>query len=195
MAVEDVIAKIRDGLKGGKNLPVRVVVGDAHRTIDESKRFQFTKWDDGNKILWHFELTDPQSNTMPDNRASGVTVSGSPYALINDVEVPNVAVEDLDAVFESMASVGCTMSNDFKNLIKNTYKQVLRNPYHFEMPPTTVANLLGPEAANTKDDWYNGKFTQNFKETRQRANINEYAAKVAAEAAENTDDSDSGDTP
>ena len=50
------VIKLRDELKCGKNLPVRVLINNSFTIIDESHHLQFTKWDDTNGILYSLRL-------------------------------------------------------------------------------------------------------------------------------------------
>lgn len=183
---KDEVIKIRTALKHNENAPLRIFIDNSFTIIDESNVFQFTKWDDDNKILYSFRLTDPQSSRTPSNIGNSVAVFAIPYEFIQAIELVVLPAEKLDDLFGTLAEAGCTMSDDFKNLIKNTYKEIL-DPRRYEITPTETKRLLGDEAANNNDDWYNGKFTESFAETRRYAKRND----KIAETQQNKDEEES----
>lgn len=169
---KDEVIRIRTALKHGSNAPLRIFVDNSFTIVDESNVFQFTKWDDDNETLYSFRLTDPQSSRTPSNIGNSVAVYATPYEFIQAMELVVLPADKLDELFGTLVASGCTMSDDFKNLIKNTYNEIL-DPRRYEITPTEIQHLLGEEAANSKDDWYNGKYTQSFAETRRYAERNE----------------------
>lgn len=156
--------KMRDTLKGGKNFPLRMTVCDHLTTIDESKIFQFTKWDDANFTLYSFRLVNPDSDTIPNNIGNAISVMAIPYSNITSMEICQLPVSELDTIFGSFDSSGCSMSDEFKNLIKHTFASAL-HPDRYQLPPTVITELLGENAVNDKDDYYAGKYVESTKET------------------------------
>ena len=158
------VIKMRDMLKSGKNFPLRMTVCDHLTTIDESKIFQFTKWDDANFTLYSFRLVNPDSDTIPSNIGNAISVMGIPYSNITSMEIAQLPTAEIETVFESLSSYGCSLSSEFKNLIKHTFTSVL-HPDRYQLPPTVITELLGGNAVNDKDDYYAGRYVESAKET------------------------------
>lgn len=194
MEKENVI-KIRTALKGGKNLPIRVYADNAFCAVDESNIASFTKWDDTNGLLWVFRLPNPQRDKLPSNIEGCISVYCMEYDAIQGMEaalVPLNASKDekvdyasLEDVFGTMESAGVTMSDDFKKLIENGFRNMLGlGKKYSEITPTHDALIFGPEAANTKDDYLYGKFTEPMKETLRYAEHNKKAEEESKKAQE-----------
>ena len=161
------VIKLRDELKCGKNLPVRVLINNSFTIIDESHHLQFTKWDDTNGILYSFRLINVSgSDRILTNKENAISVFAVSYDTIEAIEIPVLPMDDLDALFDGLSAGGCTFGDDYKGLIKNTFTQAL-HPDRFDLRPTEINRLLGPDATNDKDDYYNNpsKFVDSFKET------------------------------
>ena len=174
------VINLRDTLKSGKNYPLYLTVTDHLAIIDESNKFQFTKWDDNNGILYSFRLINPALDTVINNSARSISVASIPYTNITSMTVTSLPIDGFDTFFASLESSGCTMSNDFKELIKHTYKSIL-HPDRYQLPPTVINNLLGENAVNDKDDYYAGRYVNPTKETLRYAKRN-------AEIEENSGD-------
>lgn len=166
MTIEDCI-KLRNELKCGKNIPLRILIDNCFTIIDESHRLQFTKWDDASGTLYSLRLIDPQSDHIGSNKEDAISVFAVPYEHIQAMEIPVLRRKDLDSFFDSLASGGCTFSEDYKNLIKNTFKEAL-NPDMASLSPTKMKQLLGSDAADNRDDYYNGKYTEAAKDIKYR---------------------------
>lgn len=171
---KDKVIKLRDALKADKNLPLRILIDNGFTTIDESYHLQFTKWDDTNGILYSFRLVDMNRDRIPSNKANSIAVFAVEYESIQCMELAVLPLKDLDAVFDGISDSGCTISDAFRNLIKGTFEYVLSSD-RYELSPTTLSNILGPNAVNDKDDYYAqpGKFTESFKETIRYRKHNE----------------------
>lgn len=165
------IINLRNTLKAGKNFALRMTVTDLFTTIDESNKFQFTKWDDTNGILYSFKLVNNITDVTPNNNGNYISVMAIAYADLTSMEVVALPVNELDTFFASLASSGCNMSNDFKKLIKHTFTSVL-HPDRYQLPPTLINELLGENTVNDKDDYYAGRFTESTKETLRYAERN-----------------------
>lgn len=190
---KDKVIALRTALKGGKNIPLRVYVDNAFRIVDESNKLQFTKWDDTNGILYSFAITDPVSSKMPSNEEQCVSMFAVDYEYIECMEAVFVPLKDFDAVIGTIEASGATMSDNFKAAMKSVFTGALNfnNP---NMSPTDINKLYKiDDFVDAKDDWYNDKFKESFKETRQKAEINAYADKVKNEA-DNGNNGD-GNTP
>jgi hypothetical protein len=86
------------------------------------------------------------------------------------------------------------MSAAYKALIKNTYTKLI-DPSRYELTPTEIQKLLGEEAANSKDDYYNNKYAESFMETRRYADRNAkiLEAEAKKKAAASTESENSAD--
>lgn len=168
------VIKLRDELKCGKNIPLRILINNSFTIIDESHRLHFTKWDDTNGILYSFRLMDIRGTDRALSNRNAISVFSVSYDTIEAIEIPVMPLEDLDALFNSLGNGGCTFSNDYKNLIKNSYAEAL-SPSNFRLSPTDLNNILGPGAANDKDDYYNhpSKFVQSAQETNRYREYNQ----------------------
>lgn len=169
------VIKIRDELKCGKNIPLRIHIDNNFTIIDESHTLQFTKWDDVNGILHSFKLVDINSTDHnPSDRENAISVFSVTYEMIQAIEAPVFPVDDLDALFSGLEAGGCTpFGSGFKELIKHTYKYAL-HPDRYRLSPTDMVNNLGEGSVSDKDDYYNhpSKFTESFKETIRYAEHN-----------------------
>ena len=172
------VVMIRDGLKAGKNIPLRISIDNAFDIIDESMKFEFVKWDDSNEVLYHIRLADPASNTFAMDKMAQVTVFAVSYEFIQAIEAPRVFVQDkvgrgdLADILDSLSVFG----DDFKNLILHTYGYI-RDKNVAHITPIMVNDLLGNKAFqdNLKDNAVNAsddyvytdgqQFVQNYKET------------------------------
>lgn len=165
------VISLRDNLKCGKNFPLRLTVCDHLTVIDESNKMQFTKWDDTNGIVYSFRLINPIDDMVPNNSNNAISVMAIPYDNITSMEIVFLPISELDTFFTSLASSGCNMSNEYKALIKHTFASIL-HPDRYQLPPTIIADLLGDDAVNTKDDYYAGNYVESTKETLRYAERN-----------------------
>ena len=169
---------IRDGLKAGKNIPLRVSIDNAFNIIDESMKFEFTKWDDDNEVLYHIRLADPASNTFAMDKMAQCTVFAVPYEFIQAIEAPRVFVQDKEnrGDLADILNALNIFSDDFKNLILHTYGYIKdKNVAH--ITPIMTNDLLSNKefqddlqdsAVNVSDDYVytsGQQFVQNYKET------------------------------
>lgn len=161
MTKEEVI-KIRTALKCGKNIPIRAQLDGGLGTIDESNILQFTKWDDENGIIYTFKLVDMQSDDIPTNKQQNISIIATSYDSIRNIEVAKLPLTEIDNLFSGIEGTGCVFNDDFKNLIKHVYSEVL-HPDRYQLTPTNINSIVGPNTVNDKDDYYYNKFTNNFK--------------------------------
>lgn len=182
---KDQVIKLRNELKCGKNIPLRILINNSFTIIDESNNLQFTKWDDTNGILYSIRLVDMNIDNIPSNRENSVTVFAVSYDTIEAMEIPILQMKDIDDLFAYLGAGGCVFGDDFQKLIKNTFEQVM-HPDRFRLNPSDIAQLLGPDSINAKDDYYNhpSKFVDSFKETVRYNKHN----KDIIDSQNNTDD-------
>lgn len=178
MQISEVI-ELRNKLKAGNNWPLVVRIDNAFRIIDESNSCQFTKWDDANGILYVYSLADPTTATSPRNTGNTISLFAVPYENIQSMETV-IHLKDLGT---SIDSIGC-ISNEWKDRIIRLFTKIL-HPDLVNLSRSDINKATGLvdgyKALDDSDDYYEGRYTQSFAETRRMAEHNAYAAKVAAE--------------
>lgn len=179
------VIEMRNKLKAGKNLPVIVYIDNLFKKIDESNVLEYTKWDDDNGILYHYSLTDPNLDSSPSNIGGSITLFATDYEMIQAMEVVCLSVDNLSDSIDSLECIG----EQFKERIINGFTKAL-NPNLINLSNRDINKIMGladgQKALNDNDDYYDGRYTQSFKETRPMAERNAYAAKKAAEEANKT---------
>ena len=181
------VIKMRDALKAGKNIPLIVYIDNLFRKIDESNVLQFTKWDDENAILYHYALPDPGLEHSPSNIGSAISLFATDYEMIQAMEAPAINFKDLG---DSIDSLKC-IAPEWKERIIERFRLALNpdmNGLTHENINKVMGVIDGHKALNDNDDYYAGRYTQPFKETRMMAERNAYAEKVAAEKKNNAAD-------
>lgn len=176
------VIKMRDALKAGRNWPVIVYIDNLFEKIDESNVLQFTKWDDENGFLYHYSLTDPNLERSPSNIGGGISLFATDYENIQAMEVARININNLG---DSIDSLKC-INPEWKERIIERFKLAL-NPDLVNLSRSDINKAMGvidgQKVLNDNDDYYAGRFTQSFAETRLMAERNAYAEKVAAEKA------------
>lgn len=163
---------MRDTLRGGeKNFPLRVFVCDNVTVIDETSVTQITKWDDTNGVIYSFRLVSPTIADVPNNLRKEISITAVPYENIQAIEAIRVPVKDLDTIF---TAIGAAVSATEAANIKKLFDFLLSNDLTVITPTTLRAALGGNTVVAGSDDYYNGKFGENFKETRPKAELNAY---------------------
>ena len=175
MSKESVIA-MRNSLKGNKNIPVRVYADNDFIIVDEAVPVSFTKWDDVNGVLYVFRLATPEHSRIASNQKA-ISVGAVLYEFIQAMEVSPLPLSKFDDVISSMQDNGITFNNNFDKQIKYVFEQILRND-RVDLTNEEVNELIGSKVKDWSDDYYNGKFTEPFKETRPQASRNEYVEKT-----------------
>lgn len=154
------IVNMRDTMKCGMNLPLRIHVNNTHRIIDESNTLEFVIWDDVNGRLYQFTLPGMMSNYSPDNRSKNISTFCITYEAIEAMEIALLPLEYLDKMIESIKSSGRAINDDFKKLMINTYTKILCGNYA-DLSHQDINDLIGSDL-NTNDDYYNNKFTTTY---------------------------------
>ena len=167
---KDLVIKLKNILRGDQNYPLRVFIADNVTVVDETSITQVTKWDDENGIIYSFRLPGPTITDIPNNAPKAISITAISYENIQGIEVIRVPVSNLDAIFDKIDAISSTEGETIKKLYNFLLSNDLTN-----INPSTIAAAMG---ASAKDDYYNGKYTENFKETRPRANINAYAEEI-----------------
>lgn len=177
---KDQVIKMRNTLKAGKNWPLIVYIDNVFRNIDESNALQFTKWDDDNAILYSYSLSDPLKDNSYSNVNGGVSLFATSYENIQSMEVARININDLGT---SIDSLGC-ITSEWKQRIIDRFELAL-NPNFVDISRSDINKAMGVidgyKALNDKDDYYAGRYSQPFVETRLMYERNAYAKKVADE--------------
>ena len=106
MENEQVIS-LRDTLKAKKNLPLRIFIDNSFQIIDEGNKFQFTKWDDVNGILYSFKMVHLNMDRSPNNKHQAISLFAVPYEMIQAMEVSYLPIEDIATIISSIRESGC----------------------------------------------------------------------------------------
>jgi len=170
---KDKLIKMRTALKAGKNIPVRVFLDNNNGVIDETNKLQFTKWDDDNGIIYVYRLLSPQLMQSPQNSEGELTCFAYDYECIQGMEIARLP---LSLLGESIDSLGC-ISAQYKEHIISMFTEAL-DPNRVNMYPTDINKMMGiidgHKSINDDDSYYEGKFTEPFKETLSVRERNKY---------------------
>jgi hypothetical protein len=162
--------KLRDTLKCGKNLPLRIFVNNAFAVIDESLTTQFTIWADEESMLYVYRLIGPQEDTYPNNRGKAISLYACNYEFIEGMEVCRLPLDDIATSLNMIEANGHSMSDEFKERVARSYKLILDDDRH-TMSHAAINNETG-SMLDTKDAWYGDKYQEAFKETLQERKHN-----------------------
>lgn len=177
MTIEEVV-KMRDVLKIQENLPLRVFINNSHTIIDESLSSQFTIWDDKNGVLYAFKLVGMQEATSPSNIEGAISVFSVDYEYIEAMEIIRLPINKIGKLIEAIKATGRVISDDSKKQIIAKYEGLL-HPERWKLSPTDMNKIISrptddapdiPYAVNENDDYFENKFTVNFKETETGPN-------------------------
>ena len=172
MENEQVIS-LRDTLKAKKNLPLRIFIDNSFQIIDEGNKFQFTKWDDVNGILYSFKMVHLNMDKSPNNKHQAISLFAVPYEVIQSMEISFLPIDEVSNVIDSIRTSGCQFGEDFEKVIIHTFKEVLA-PDRITLTPSDINSILGPNAVNDKDDYYYNKYIESAKETQRYKEHNNY---------------------
>ena len=183
MTKEEVIS-IRNTLRGGDNrFALRVFIADNITVVDESAIATSTKWDDENGFIYLFRLPSPAISDIPNNRDKKISITVIPYSNIQGIEAIMIPLDKLDSVTDN---ISCLTEDNVKNL-KSIFNRLLTSDLT-ELTPSNVSRISGgytPSAG--RDDYYDGRFGENFKETRPKAELNAYVDSLN-DATDDTDE-------
>ena len=176
MEAERVIA-MRNTLKGKYNFPLIVYINNMYRLIDESNTLTFTKWDDSNHVLYVIALSDPNISQTPSNVNNELSVFAVDYEAIEAMEIPKLPRKYLENILDQIIASGAPIAEEYYNGIINMFNQAC-DPNRVNLTPTDMNKLMGVRdgrlAVNDKDSYYEGKFTENYAETRLAADHNKF---------------------
>ena len=176
MEAEKVIS-MRDTLKNGQNFPLIVYINNMYRLIDESVTLQFTKWDDKNHVLYVFSLSDPNISRTPSNINNELSVFAVDYEVIEAMEISRLPHKYLNSVLTKVSTEGTPIKDEVKQGVIDMFDRAC-DPTRVNLGPTDMNRIMGVRdgrtAVNDRDDYYEGKFTENYAETRRTADYNKY---------------------
>lgn len=175
----DRVITLRSALKAGKNIPLTVYIDNAFKFIDESMIGHFVFWDDANGYLYDISYPDMMADHNPGN-VEAISAFCVGYASIQSMYASMVPLTDIDNLFDSMATAGKVVDADRRAMIKNFFKKTLGKDV-FNISREELNKLLGADL-NTDDDYYNGRMTENFKETIRYKDRNDAIDKAKEEA-------------
>lgn len=171
------LIKLRDTLKCGKNLPLRVFINNAFAVIDETLTTQFTIWSDEEEILYIYRLIGPQEDVYPNNRGKVISVYAVDYEFIEGIEICSLPLDDIRTVLDGIEAQGHSMSTEFKERVERSYRLILDDD-RYVLSHAAMNNETG-SMLNTDDAYYGGKYQESFKETLQERSNNRHAEKLA----------------
>lgn len=181
---KDMVIKIRDALKSGKNYPLLVYLDNSFKLINESDALKFTKWDDANGILYSFSISDVNFSNATSNVNNTISVYACDYEQIQAMEVAELPLPYLPTIIDGVNAAGANITDEWKQRIIKMFTGAFKDMAN--LSPSMINHLMGIRdgemAVNDKDDYYRGRFTEPFLETRAMAERNKYADKVKAEA-------------
>ena len=170
------VIQLRDTLKAGQNIPLRIFLDNAFTIIDESLITQFTLWDDKNGYLYSFRTIDPQSDRYPNNSEKAISLFVTDYTNIQTMEAVRVPLTSLDTIFDSIVKSGRPIKEEMRKLIKNTYDKILSND--LVDPMHAYYNSLLGSHLDTENDYYNSKYAERYQETLPKRTYNNFVNKV-----------------
>ena len=174
----------RTSLKGGKNIPLRIIF-DNQFNVDESSVFTYVKWDDNNGIIYIFRLPNFSDSTNPNNIPNAFQVFSAPYDKIWYL-VATTPMQFIDDVFESIEANGCVFREGFKEYIKTGLTEAM-HPNRWRMEHADINAISGFKATDESTMYYMGKFPEPFKETREHAEYNQWIKDQKNKEQNNTD--------
>jgi len=163
----EVVIKMRDALKAGRNLPLRVYADNTFIIVDESSEAAFTKWLDDVGILIYFRLQNIfDAKGVGAAYSQCISVGAIKYEFIQTMEVAPMPLVHLDEIFDSIDSVTTDnkLKPEFKEQIKYVYNKYLSKD-NIPMGPKYRNAYLGAKVLPEGDDYYNGYMYEARKET------------------------------
>ena len=164
---KEVVITMRNALKAGRNLPLRVYADNTFVLIDESAEAAFTKWDDDNGVIYYFRLQSPfDSKGAGANYSQCISVNAIKYEFIQAMEVAPMPVKYLDDIFTSIEAEtpNCKFKPEFKEQIKYVFDKYLSND-NIPMGPIVRNAYHGAKIKPEFDDYYSGYTYEPRKET------------------------------
>ena len=182
-STKEVVIKMRNALKAGRNLPLRVYADNTFVIVDEAAEAAFTKWDDDNGIIYYFRLQNPF-----DSKGAGaaysqcISVSAIKYEFIQAMEVAPMPIKHIDEIFNSIdaETSNCKLKPEFKEQIKYVFNKYLSSE-NIPMSSMVRNAYIGAKVHPEFDDYYSGYMYENRKETGtlndRNAELKEYLEK------------------
>lgn len=190
---KDNVIKIRDAIKGGKNLPVRVILTDMVTCIDESNALTAVKWDDTNGIIYVYRTQSPQMMESNTNRDNCICLFATDYSNITAIEVGRLKIDDIESTFTTIEATGCSFKSGFKDWILHIFKEAF-NKGRWDLDHKDINDIhgRGSNIEQTSVDYRRGVGDYSFKESQRYADRN---AKIASGDLKTDEERAEGDTP
>ena len=171
---KDEVIKLRDTLKMGRNLPLKIYLDDQFANIDESNGLTFVKWDDINGIIYLFRLIDlmPTEPRIPNNREGSISLYAAPYEQIQGMEIITLPINYLSEEIDSIEASGATFKQDFREAIIRTFTEAL-HPDRWRLSRQDINTITGNYTIPSDNDYYARRFNEKFLETRRYADRNQ----------------------
>ena len=165
---KEVVIAMRDALKAGKNLPLKVYCDNVHIMIDESAEFMFTLWDDDNGVVYVFRLMDLQHTRIPNNKLEqSISVGAVKYEFIQAMEVAPMPLKFFDDICGTLRSSSTDMvfTDEFQEHIKKVFTRALDDSKSADLLNSTKNAVHGLRLTSQRDQWNTGRRAEPFKET------------------------------
>lgn len=165
---KEVVIAMRDALKAGKNLPLKVYCDNVHIMIDESAEFMFTLWDDDNGVVYVFRLMDLAHTRIPNNKLEqSISVGAIKYEFIQAMEVAPMPMKSFDDICSTIRSSSNDMifTNEFQEHIKKVFTRALNDNGQADLTNSAKNAVHGLRLTSQRDQWNLGIRSEPFKET------------------------------
>ena len=177
----------RDTIKGGDNIPVRVSTDGGICLVDEGNAAQLVHWDDDNELLIVWRLADIQTDLYPNNEGKYISMSVVAYSEIFVIEMAYLSVDFVQNRMEAFG-VGSKYAENATKMFKQLLRSDIANLRHED-----YNRIMGAMFLNSQEEYYDGRYKENFKETRSTAANNKYVDELRAAAAAESEEEDSDD--
>lgn len=163
---KDLLIKIRTTLKAGKDLPIKVFIDNNFCIFDESAPLQFTIWDDDNEILYSFRLPHAYDYNLPSNsKEKVVNVTATSYEQIQYMTLASTGIKNIPDIINAIRANGKDIAAEYEQIIIDTFK-LINNSNKPEVSYADINKTIkSNDALPIGDDYYAGRFTENFQET------------------------------
>lgn len=166
---KEVVIAMRDALKAGINLPLKVYGDNVHVMVDESAEFMFTLWDDDNGVIYVFRLLDIDQSRMPSNHLEqSISVAAVKYEFIQAMEVAPMPMKCFDDLCTTLRNSSDNMifTEEFQEHIKKVFNRALNDNITADLTANAKNAVHGLRITSQRDQWSNGIRAEPFKETR-----------------------------
>ena len=171
MTKEQVI-QIRDAIKAGKNLPLKLFITDVTTDVNEANALTAVKWDDVNGIIYVYRLEAMSLMSSPSDRTKTISLYATTYENITGMEVGKLPVEDIRTTSSNIRSTGATFSEDFENWVYDMFNNALSSD-RVRLEHYDVNQLTGARVDTTYGSYYHDRQKGKMKLEQRYADRNE----------------------